>query len=1183
MAKMRTATGQVSAIALIAALGAFASSHSAETQVLTACVADENGVLPPRCTVEGAGEVNPASLLPNTEPEVGTSGNRGNASGFVLSVDGQPVNADPSVEDFVRQTDVALSQADVKVQLDTLTNNQVLDVEVRGAPQAYGPGDTVTLISETNYPAFLERAEMRIIDQSAPGGPRLVQVVPVAVNGEASVTLPEGRALAVVHRVYDARGRYDETQPLPLSRADMRGQRDNVEEGGDYSARRGIRVNGGTVTVSATNVARGAVLTTMGERVRPDASGNLVIERILPAGEYAIDVGVTGGGRNVNLSRPVTVPNGAWFYVVVADVTVGRFRDGATGISDTEATGRFQGFVEGETQSGIRVIASVDTGDGPLDEIFQRLDEKDPRSVITSLDPSDGYPTYGDDSTSEDLTPTSGRIFVRVEQDNSFLMWGDYKAKIVGNGYLRNERSLYGLQAHYETQDTTARGDARASVDIYAAQPDQLVGRDSFRGTGGSVYFLSEQDITQGSQTVTIEIRDSITGRVTDRVTLIEGRDYRINALQGVVTLTSPLSDTLDRRLVSSTLGGDETVNLVVQYEYTPTSSDVDGLSLGGRVEAWASDDVRIGVTAMQDETGPATQTSVGVDLRYELGNNSFVQLDYAESEGPGFDGAFSQDGGLVFATQNGVNASGSAVKLEAQFDFADLGFSRSGRVGGYFEDREEGFSSLDYTVTAATGDERLYGVYADVDKTDTQLGYSVYADVYENDAGDERLEVGGTVSGDLGDRLAYDVGLEYVDETDAGTSGDRLDLAAKVTYALTPDLDVYAFGQVTVAGDGLESNDRVGVGLDGDVGNGWTVTGEVSDGHGGFGTRVLATHQREDNSSIYFGYELDPRRALDAGIARADNGGQYVVGGTREINEQTTVFGENTYDIFGDTRELISAYGVTYSPSTFLSYTVTVNFGQLEDSVNGDLDRRALTFGVRYEDDDLRAVARVELRRDDFENPAEPDADAIFVVADAAYTVSEDARLLFSADVALTEANGVSFQEGELVDVVLGYAYRPVDNERLNVLARYRYFHDDIGQEIDGVAAAGPIQESHVLSIEGNYDLNERWTLGGKIGGRWAGTASGAGVALSDNDALLAIVNARYHVLLEWDVLLEGRYLDLTDAGSSEASILAAVYRQFGENVQAGVGYNFGSFSDDLTDLTFDDEGLFLNLVASF
>ena len=1174
MVKLRTRMAQqVSALALLVGVGTMAHGQ-------TSCVVDARGVLPPDCLVTGAGEATPSRIGVNTEPEAGPARNSG---GFSLSLDGVPVNADPTIEELVRETDVALARADVKIQLDMLSATPVLDVEVAGAPRGYGPGDTVTLVSETNYPAFLDRAEMRIVDLAAPGGPRLVQVVPVAVGGRATVTLPEGRSLAVIHRVYDSRGRYDETRPLPLDRPDARGQRDDVEEGNDFTARRGIRVNGGTVTVSATDVARGATLTTMGESVRPDPSGRLVIERILPPGEYAIDVAVTGAGQDVGLSRPVEIPNGAWFYVVVADVTVGRYSDGATGEDYTATTGRLQYFVEGETQSGIRIISSLDTGEGDLDEIFRRLDERDPRSVATSLDPADGYPTYGDDSTAEDLTPTSGRIYLRVERDNSFLVWGDYKAQIVGNGYLRNERSLYGLQVHHETLATTDRGDPRASVDLYAAQPDQVVGRDSFRGTGGSVYFLSQQDISPGTQTVTIELRDSVTGRVTDRVELVEGRDYQINPLQGVVTLTEPLSDTLDRRLISTTPGGDETVNLVVQYEYTPTATDVDGLSLGARAEVWVTDDLRLGVSALEDETGIAPQRSVGVDLRYELGDNSFIQLDYAESEGPGFDSAFSQDGGLVFDTETGVDDAGAALRIEAQFDLRDLGMERDGLVGGYFEDREEGFSSLDYTVTSATGDERLYGLFARVDKTETRLGYSVYADAYENGAGTDRLEIGATASGDWSDRLGYEVGVEFLDEVTASTAGTRTDVAARLTYALTDEMDLYVFGQVTAASDSLDDNNRLGVGVDGDFGGGWTVSAELSDGTGGIGGRLLATQTREDNSSVYFGYELDPGRALAAGVPARENGGQYVLGGTRQVNAETTVFAENTYDIFGTTRELVSAYGVTYAPSDFVSYTGTLNFGRLEDTVNGDLERRALSFGARYEDETLRAAARIEWRRDIFDDPAEPDADAVFFVADAAYTISEDARLLFSADLARTEANGVSFQEGDLVDVSVGYAYRPVENERLNLLGRYRYFHDTVGQEIDGSAESGPVQTTHVLSLEGNYDLTERWTIGGKIGGRWSETAPAAGDPLTSNDAVLAIVNARYHALFAWDILLEARHLDLVDAGSTETGILAAVYRQVGQHVQVGVGYNFGSFSDDLTDLTFDDEGLFLNVVASF
>lgn len=86
---------------------------------------------------------------------------------------------------------------------------------------------------------------------------------------------------------------------------------------------------------------------------------------------------------------------------------------------------------------------------------------------------------------------------------------------------------------------------------------------------------MRRQDIAPASETVTVELRDAATGRVVERIALARGRDYQINVLQGMITLTDPLNGPLDRRLVQTTLTGDETVNLVVQYEYTPTTSDV--------------------------------------------------------------------------------------------------------------------------------------------------------------------------------------------------------------------------------------------------------------------------------------------------------------------------------------------------------------------------------------------------------------------------------------------------------------------------------------------------------------------------------------------------------------------------------------------------------------------------------
>jgi hypothetical protein len=41
-------------------------------------------------------------------------------------------------------------------------------------------------------------------------------------------------------------------------------------------------------------------------------------------------------------------------------------------------------------------------------------------------------------------------------------------------------------------------------------------------------------------------------------------------------------------------------------------------------------------------------------------------------------------------------------------------------------------------------------------------------------------------------------------------------------------------------------------------------------------------------------------------------------------------------------------------------------------------------------------------------------------------------------------------------------------------------------------------------------------------------------------------------------------------------------VYRYIGKNMKAGAGYNFTDFSDDLTDLSYDHRGVFVNLVVT-
>ncbi len=1097
--------------------------------------------------------------------------------GFAITLNGNAVAGDPVVVDTVRRTDVALANADVQVVFDGLGAVPRLDLELIGDPgQA---GDTVTLQSALNYPAFVQRGEVRVIDRAALGGPRTVATVPVNPNGQVALTLPEGDDLVVVHRVYDAQGRFDETAPLSVMRADDRGLAEGVEDGNDSARRRGIPVSGGAVTVTGTDVAPGARVVALGEVVPTDRDGGFVIQRILPPGDYGVDVNVNGAGQRVDLTRDITIPNSEWFYVATADLTFGIREGDSTDGRETYQTGRVAGFFDGKTANGTRITGSVDTGEGDLDQIFRRLDERDPRQLLLRVDPADLYPTYGDDSTIEDRTPTSGKIFLRIERQANYLQWGDFDSDLGDNDFVQNDRSLYGLSAGLATSSVTSRGDARASLSLYAAQPDMLPQRDVFLGTGGTVFFLEKQDIAQASETISIQLRDPDTGRVIDTQTLIAGEDYAINYIQGIITLRRPLTATANEGLFSIGSARDADVVLVAAYEHTPTAGDVEGFAYGGRAEGWVSDNLRFGVSGMLDETGVTDHQVVGVDVLYAMSDNSFVKIELAQSEGTGFDSTFSADGGLIVDDIAASGSDGQAFKIEAQADLEELGFDGEGVVNAYYEERTAGFSSLDLNVAS---DETLYGLTADVMLMD-RLTLLVGFDHYENAAGVRNIDGTWQLTYAASDQWEYAVGVEVQDNVGGTNAGNRTDVAAKVTYSPTETASVYVFGQATVDVSQLPENNRYGVGGSYEFSSGWTVAGEVSDGDFGVGGRITASNDDGNGNTRYVGYELEPGRDYDGIALRGRDRGRLVAGATQTVSGTVDMFGENTYDVFGRHRSLTSAYGLTYAPNDALSVTTAFELGRVDDGDGYDFERQALTLGVIYETEQLSASGRVEYRTEDgLQNGIQVNADTLLVAANAAYKFDEERRLVFSADLARSETAQSTLVDGNYADVVLGYAFRPIDNDKLNVLARYRYLYDLYGLR-DATDDSGIRQRSHVVSVDATYDLNQQWTLGGKIGYRSSQTLDADGNLDAANDAWLAAASARWHLVKDWDALIEVRQLNLLDAGTTETSALGAVYKNLGQNLKVGVGYNFGTFSDDLTDLTLDDQGAFLNIVAQF
>lgn len=173
-----------------------------------------------------------------------------------------------------------------------------------------------------------------------------------------------------------------------------------------------------------------------------------------------------------------------------------------------------------------------------------------------------------------------------------------------------------------------------------------------------------------------------------------------------------------------------------------------------------------------------------------------------------------------------------------------------------------------------------------------------------------------------------------------------------------------------------------------------------------------------------------------------------------------------------------------------------------------------------------------------------------------------------------------------EFTEAMAGFAYRPVNNERLNALVRLQYFSDlgPVGQITGSGQTQSPKQVSTIFSADMNFDLSKKLTVGAKYGYRQGRVSLGRDSnQYVSSDAHLAVIRLDYGVTKEWDLLAEGRALWVTKANDKRLGALGAIYRHLGNNVKIGAGYSWSEFSDDLTDQSYTSHGPFLNLIGKF
>jgi flagellar motor protein MotB len=1050
-----------------------------------------------------------------------------------------------------------------------------------------------------------------------------------------------GVELKYVLRVYDAANRFDETKPLPIWIID-RQEPDTAEKDADkellvsygenHLGTENIPKNGGTIKVYGSDVPSEHSVYVAGRSVPVGTDGKFVAEEILPTGSHTVEVAILDRAGNGDLFlRDLDLRKNDWFYVGIADLTLAKDRtsgpadivtqDSTHFNNELTADGRLAYYTKGKFGNGWELTSSADSLEGPVKDIFRNLNNT-PDSLFRNINPQYFYPTYGDDGTVEEGAPTYGKFYLKLKKDDNYGLWGNFKIGYNENDLAQVDRGLYGANAHYQTPGVTSFGEKRFMMDGFAAQPGTVGTRDEFLGTGGSLYYLHHQNIITGSDRLRIEVRDKDSGMVIAVKNLTQNLDYTVDYLQGRILLTAPLSPVAsDNLLVMSEASLGNPVYLVARYEYEPSAGDTNSMSLGGRTHVWINDYVKVGITASKDGDSENPNGVSAADITLRKNELSWVKVEAGKSKGPGLTSLTSQDGGFTFSQTcssfTGTSAnpscqsfgsntpvSANAYRIDTSIGLKDIINGAEGQMTLYTQSIGAGYSApglqtatdtMQYGGTLKAPLTNRLDVGAKVDKTDRQLGLTTSsAEVDLN----YRLTEHWTVSPGVRDDSRIDHS-PVVPPTQV--EGDRTDAALRATYDSKERWSAYGFVQDTVKKSGnREDNGRVGTGGEYRITDRLKVNGEVSSGDLGGAGKAGTEYLYSDRTSIYMNYVYD-NEIPDNGIR--SNKGNMVTGFKTRYSDTTTVYAEEKYTHGNVPTGLTHTAGVDVAPFDHWNFGANVDFGTLRDPITAAaLDRKAIGLRAGYSNMRLTWTAGFEYRIDKTEtiNPdltkGVSEMDSWILKTSAKYQIDPSSRLLGKLNYADSKSSLGGFYDGKYTEAVLGYGYRPVMNDRLNTLFKYTYFYNlpTVGQVTDTVTnisagtvtntAADYIQKSHILSFDAMYDLTKKWSIGGKYAYR-LGEISEDRVSqhFYDSRAELTVLRVDWMFVHEWDAMVEGRLLDLPDAKDKMTGVLVGIYRHLGNYMKMGLGYNFGKFSDDLTQLDYKHQGLFINVIGQF
>lgn len=766
--------------------------------------------------------------------------------------------------------------------------------------------------------------------------------------------------------------------------------------------------------------------------------------------------------------------------------------------------------------------------------------DKDTRQrLFRDIQPDEFYPIYGDSGVRGFDAQSTSRLYVRIDNKRSYLLWGDFTTQSIAETRKLSSynRSLTGLRHHYEND--------RVSANVFASRDSsrQVIEEIRANGTSGP-YQLNSRGALVNSEKVEIVTRDrDQPALILSVVPQARFADYELEPMTGRILFRAPVPS-VDRDL--------NPVFVRATYEVDQGGEQFWVAGIDAQVKL--NSRVEVGGVYVKDRNPLVPFTLAGANLTVKLGAGTYVIAEAAHTE-KGVDEVKGDAYRIELKHESkAIRGNAFVARSDATFD----------NPGAYLtQGRNEAGGKLEYKLSDRTT------IRAEALRTEDAASHSVR----------EGLAV--SVQHRVADKLTLELGLRHGAEKGVaspvppvqGPDGRALPtepmpdevttVRARVTAPLPMVEGASVYGEVEVD---VKDADRHVI----------AAGGEYQMGKKG---RLYARH--EFVSSITGPYGLNSNERQNTTAVGVDT--EYMKDGRlfSEYRIRDALYGGDTEAALGLKNLWSIAPGLRLG-TTFERVEALAGRGQNENT--------AVALALEYTGNPRwKGSTRLELRDGTSQD------SLLFTVGLAAKLSRDWSALARNTFTLQRDADGL---EHKVDRMQVGLAWRDNDTNKWNALARVesRFELNPLNAFVPEALVTSPAaitppqpdkgvelkRTTHIVSLHADWQPVRPFLVTGRYAAKWATDKSGG---LSSKYRMQAVgARATWEFAPRWDIGLATSILMGQGSESRQYAVGVEVGYLLMTNLWVSAGYNLSGYKDaDLAGADHTAKGPYVRLRYKF